>query len=140
MSQYSGIYILEEPTIAKLEQMMNAVAVKMPAYLVITIAGGVQRVNFQDSSGNLGIFLFWGLSTENIGNIIYASNGIDDASSGNAPIIQIRGQFLSKDALDFCYFNSITGLYGVFRARRVDALSIPTQIMYDLPKLSRSRK
>jgi hypothetical protein len=147
-SKYSGVYVLQEPNVAEIKRMFNAVKVKMPAYLVIAIAGGIQRVDFQDSSGNLGIFLFWGLSTKVRKNepdllredIIYASNGIDDLSSGNTPIIQIRGRFVSENELQFWYFNSVTGLLGTFRAIRAENLTLPTQIISNSSKPSRGQR
>jgi hypothetical protein len=147
-SKYNGIYVLQEPNVPEIKRMFNAVRVKTPAYLVIAIAGEIQRVDFQDSSGNLGIFLFWGLPTKVPKNepdllcegIIYASNGIDDLSSGNTPIIQIRGRFVGENELQFWYFNSITGLLGTFRAIRASNLNLPTQIISNSSKPGRGQR
>jgi len=117
--QFRGNFYIVEPKEEELRRQMQLIKLKAPACLVTAIDGDIKSVNFHDS-GNLAIWLTWGMSADSGGNVFYATSGADDTLAGKGTVTQIRGVFVTSDLIEFYFFNSLIGIYGTFHAARID--------------------
>jgi hypothetical protein len=118
LPQFSGSFLIEEPSADNVKRDFQMVKIKLPACLVTAVDGDLRSANLHDS-GHLAIWLPWG-SADSGENVFYATNGVDDYLAGKDSITQIRGVFLTSDLMEFYYFNSLVGLGGPFRAVRMN--------------------
>jgi hypothetical protein len=118
LPQFSGSFLIEEPSVDSVKRDFQLVKIKPPACLVTAVDGDLRSANLHDS-GHLAILLPWG-SADSDENVFYATNGVDDYFAGKDSVTQIRGVFLTSDLIEFFYFNSLVGLGGPFRAVRMN--------------------